>query len=314
MREYEAVVVGGGAAGLSAATVLARARRRVLVVDAGEPRNAPADHVHGFLSRDGMDPAALLAAGRAELNSYGGEIHTARVSAIDRHDDGFRVSCVEGTEFDTRTVLVATGLRDELPPVPGLREQWGKGVLHCPYCHGYEVRDTALGVLGGDNRPFTLHQASLIRQWSADVIFFPDRIELSDEERRRITARGTRIADGAVTRLVVDDGRVRGLELGGGEIVARTTIFVGPRFVPRDDLLTALGCATADNGWVAVDGAGRTSVDGVWAAGNVADSPAQVVGAAAAGSRAAIDINHHLLERDVRRAVAVSANLPGVAR
>ncbi|RDI65619.1 NAD(P)/FAD-dependent oxidoreductase [Nocardia pseudobrasiliensis] len=312
MREYEAVVIGGGAAGLSAATVLARARRRVLVVDAGEPRNAPADHLHGFLSRDAMDPAALLAAGRVELNSYGGEIHTARASSIDRHDDGFRVSCDDGSEFDTRAVLVATGLRDELPPVPGLREQWGEGVLHCPYCHGYEVRDTAVGVLGGDNRPFTLHQATLIRQWSADVIFFPNRIELSGEERDRIVARGTRIADGEVTRLVVDDGRVRGLELGGGEIVARTTIFVGPRFIPRDDLLTALGCRTGDNGWVAVDAAGRTSVDGVWAAGNVADSPAQVIGAAAAGSRAAIDVNHYLLERDVRR--AVSTNLPGAAR
>ncbi|MFI5782299.1 NAD(P)/FAD-dependent oxidoreductase [Nocardia sp. NPDC051570] len=314
MREYEAVVIGGGAAGLSAATVLARARRRVMVLDAGAPRNAPARHLHGFLSRDGMDPAALLAAGREEVSAYGGEILCARVTSVEQHDGGFRIHCEDGAAFTARAVLVATGLRDELPSVPGVAEQWGTDVLHCPYCHGYEVRDTAIGVLGGDNRPFTVHQAALIRQWSADVIFFPNRIALSEDERRRITARGTRIFDGAVTRLVVDDGRLRGVELAGGETIPRSAIFVGPCFIPRDDLLTGLGCAVGEDGWVSVTGAGRTSIDGVWAAGNVADSPAQVIGAAAAGSRAAIDMNHYLLDQDVRRALAGSGNVPVAAR
>lgn len=218
--EYDAVVIGGGAAGLSAATVLARARRRVAVVDAGEPRNAPAEHVHGFLSRDGMSPAQLLAVGRAEVIGYGGEVMQGRVLAIEKLGERrFVVRRSGGPDIATRGVIVATGLRDELPEIPGLREQWGIGVLHCPYCHGYEVRDTPIAVLGGDNRPFTIHQASLVRQWSADVTFFPNRIVLDTEERTRLTARGIRVVDGDVTRIVMEDGQLCGVELADGQVV-----------------------------------------------------------------------------------------------
>ncbi|MCM6778362.1 NAD(P)/FAD-dependent oxidoreductase [Nocardia sp. CDC159] len=303
MVEYEVVVIGGGAAGLSAATVLARARRLVVVIDAGSPRNGPARHLHGYLSRDGMDPARLLTVGRAELAAYGGELRCARVRSIERCAGGFEVRCEGAADVTARAVVVATGLRDELPPIPGVRERWGADVVHCPYCHGYEVRDRPIGVLGGENRPFTLHQAALVRQWSADVLFFPDRIVLTGEERARLDARGVRIVDGAVARLVGEGGRLHGVELADGSVVPRSTVFVGPRFIPRDRLLTALGCQVGEGGWVRVDGAGRTSVDGVWAVGNVADSAAQVIGAAAGGSRAGIDVNHYLLEREVRLAM-----------
>ncbi|WP_433873219.1 NAD(P)/FAD-dependent oxidoreductase [Saccharopolyspora sp. CA-218241] len=299
--EYDVVVVGGGAAGLAAGTMLGRSRRRVVVVDAGEPRNAPSGHLHGFLSRDGTPPAELLAMGRDEVTRYGGELLTDRVRGI---EPGFVVRLAGGRALTTRRVLVATGLRDELPDVPGVLERWGDDVLHCPYCHGYEVRDTPIAVLGGDNRPFTLHQAHLVRQWSDDVVFFPHRIELTDEERERLTARGIRIADGEVARVVADDGGVSGIELADGQVVPRAAVFVGPRFVPHDELLTGLGCELGDNGWVAVDPSGRTSVDGLWAAGNVVDSPAQLINAASAGSTAAIALNHDLLAADVDRAVA----------
>lgn len=300
---YDVVVIGAGAAGLSAATVLARARRAVLVIDAGEPRNAPAQHVHGFLSRDAVAPAQLLADGRAEMLSYGGQLLDDRVTSIERCANGFVVHTQTSTR-STRAVLVATGLRDELAPIPGLREQWGIDVLHCPYCHGYEVRDTPIAVLGGDNRPFTLHQASLVRQWSRDVVFFPNGIELSDAERRTLTARDVRIDDGIVDHLVVEARRVRGVALRDGRWVPRQTVFVGPTFVPRDELLRKLGCAVGEADWVTVDPTGLTSVPGVWAAGNVVDSPVQLIGAAAAGSKAAVAINRHLLAQDIDHALA----------
>jgi thioredoxin reductase len=301
--EYDAVVVGGGTAGLSAAMVLARARRRVAVVDAAEPRNAPAAHMHGFLSRDGMSPARLLEVGRGEVVGYGGETIEGRVRGIEHDGDGFAVRLDGDRALTTRSVLMATGLRDELPEVPGVRERWGNDVIHCPYCHGYEVRDTPIGVLGGDNRPFTVHQVSLVRQWSDDVVFFPNRIVLEADERERLIARGIRIVDGNVARLVVDDDRLSGVELADGAVVPREAVFVGPRFVPRDELLTSLGCEVGENGWVATDPTGRTSVTGVWAAGNVVDSPAQVINAAGAGYSAAVAINHYLLEEDVQQAV-----------
>ncbi|MEU5696326.1 NAD(P)/FAD-dependent oxidoreductase [Actinosynnema sp. NPDC020468] len=301
---YDVTVVGGGVAGLSAALVLSRVGRSVVVVDAGQPRNAPADHLHGFLSRDGMAPLELVRTGRAEVTGYGGEVVEDRVESVGRDaDGGFGVRLAGGRALTTRAVLVATGLRDELPDVAGVREHWGSDVLHCPYCHGHEVRDRAIGVLGGDNRPFTLHQAGLVRLWSSDVVFFPHRIVLSDEERERFAARGVRVVDGEVARVVERDGRVRGVEFADGRSEPRDVVFVGPRFVPRDGLLTGLGCA-AENGWVVVDAGGRTSVPGVFAAGNVVSESAQLANAVGAGSAAGIALNHHLLAVDTERAVA----------
>ncbi|MGW3470827.1 NAD(P)/FAD-dependent oxidoreductase [Saccharopolyspora sp. NPDC000995] len=305
MLDKDVVVIGGGVAGLSAAMMLGRSCRRVAVIDADEPRNAPSKHLHGFPSRDGADPAEMVKVGQQEVRNYGGEIRNGRVSGLERIDErGFTVRFEDGGALTARAVLVATGLRDELPEIAGLRERWGNDVLHCPYCHGFEVRDTRLAVVGGDNRPFTLHQAQLVRQWSDDVVFFPHRIMLTDDERHRLVARGVRIVDGEVARIVIDGDAVSGVELADGQVVPRQTVFVGPRFVPQDQLLTLLGCDVADNGWVHVDSSGQTSVEGVWAAGNVVDSPAQLINAASAGSKAAIALNHHLLADDIEQAVA----------
>jgi thioredoxin reductase len=294
---YDVVIVGGGAAGLSGALVLSRARRRVAVVDAGSPRNAPAEHMHGYLSRDGMPPSDLLKAGRVEVEGYGGEVIDDRVVGI---DPGFFVRLESGRVLRARRILVAAGLRDVLPEVPGLQERWGKTVLHCPYCHGWEVRDRPLGVLahpevyGSD---MVLHQVELVRQWSDDVVFFPRGYELSAEQRQRLAARDIRVVEGAVER--VEDGLVR-LEDGG--VVEREAVFVAPKFVPNDDLLIELGCEV-ENGLVKVDPTGRTSAFGVWAIGNVADPMAQVIGAAAAGVKAAAALNADLVQEDIERAV-----------
>ncbi|MEV2268513.1 NAD(P)/FAD-dependent oxidoreductase [Nonomuraea africana] len=295
---HDVVVVGAGAAGLNAALFLGRARRRVAVIDTGEPRNAPATHMHGFLSRDGLPPAKLLELGRAEITRYGVRLIQGRVEQIDH---GYNVRMVGGQVIKARRVLVATGLRDELPDIPGVHERWGKDLLHCPYCHAYEVRDQPLAVLG--THPGAVHQALLLRAWSDDVVFFPHTLELTAQDRERLEARGLRVVEGEIERLVVDGDRLRGIELTDGRDVPRAAAFLFPRMVPRDELLTHLGCAKDDNGWVATDRTGRTSVAGVWAAGNVIDPRAQVVTAAGMGSAAAFAMNTDLLDEDVDRAV-----------
>jgi thioredoxin reductase len=302
MSEYDVAVIGGGAAGLSAALVLSRARRSVAVVDAGEPRNSPAAHMQGFLSRDGMPPRDLLAAGRDEVQRYGGQLIAGTVArVVPGTGPRFRVALADGQQLDARRVLLATGLRDELPDIPGVRERWGRDLLHCPYCHGYEVRDQPLGLLGGT--PDAVQHAQLIRQWSSDVVFFPHTDTLTADQHEQLAARAIGVVEGTVTRLVVDNDRLRGIELDGGKFIARSAVFVRPRFVPNSDLGVEVGCAVDDNGFVVADAAGRTTVPGVWVAGNAANPRAQVITAAGEGSSAAIALNADLVEDDVQRAV-----------
>jgi thioredoxin reductase len=303
MTEYDVAVVGGGAAGLSAALVLARARRAVVVIDAGEPRNAPAAHLQGYLSRDGMPPAELLTAGREEVAGYGGHLVRGTVTDVRPGDrNGFELSLADGPSLSARRVLVTTGLRDELPDLPGVRERWGRDLLHCPYCHGYEVRDQRLGVLGGT--PDAVQHALLVRQWADDVVFFTHTSSLTEVEREQLVARAIGIVEGHVGRLVVEDDRLQGVELEDGRAVRRDAVFVRPTFNPNSHLLAGLGCAMQESsGWVVADATGRTTVPGVWVAGNAVNPRAQVITAAGEGSAAAIAINADLVEEDVHHAV-----------
>src|SRR5919206_4765606 len=295
---YDVVVVGGGAAGLSAALVLGRARRRVAVIDAGAPRNAAADHVQGFLSRDGITPADLLTSGRTEVTRYRVELVQDLVVGIDA---GFVVRLAAGGVFSARRILVATGARDELPEIPGVRERWARDLLHCPYCHGWEVRDQAIGVLA--TQTGSVEHAQLVRQWSDDVKFFAHTYDLTAAEEGQLEACGVRVVRGEVAQLVVEDDRLTGVELTDGRVIARTAVFIRPRNVANaNGLLAGLGCELDPGGFVTVDANGRTSTTGVWAAGNVVDPRAQVITAAGAGSAAAIAINAELVEEDVQRA------------
>jgi thioredoxin reductase len=304
----DVVVIGGGAAGLNGALMLARARRSVVVVDAGEPRNAPADAVHGLLARDGTPPAELLARGRAEVEAYGGEIRAGEVETAARDGDGFAVRLADGTTLRTRRLLVTTGLVDELPEVPGLRERWGHDVVHCPYCHGWEMRDRAIGVLA--TGPMAVHQALLFRQLSGDVTFFSHTGPALDaEQAEQFAARGIAVVPGAVGAVEVDDDRIAGVRLADGTLVAREVLVVGPRMVARAGFLSALGLRPVDHPsgmgqHVPADPTGRTDVPGVWVAGNVTDLSAQVGAAAAAGALAAAHINADLVAEDTRSAVA----------
>jgi thioredoxin reductase len=305
MDEYDVVIVGGGAAGLSAALVLSRARRRVLVVDAGAPRNAPAAHMHGFLSRDGLPPARLLAIGREEVAGYGGTVVADTVTEVERPGDAFHLRLAGGGQVSARRLVVATGLRDVLPDVDGLQERWARDVLHCPYCHGWEVRDHRLGVLGSSS-PATVDYAQIVRQWSDDVVFFVPPDTLTDTQRTELAARRIEVVEGVVTAVEVTDDALTGVGLADGRGVRLDALFVPPRFVPHHALLETLGCDLDDDGWVVRDGTGRTSVPGVWVAGNVANPRAQVVTAAGEGSAAAIAVNADLVADDVRTAVRTS--------
>jgi thioredoxin reductase len=301
MGGYDVVVIGGGAAGLTAALVLSRARRSVVVVDAGKPRNAPAAHMHGYLSRDGLRPSDLLAAGRAEVTSYGGELVTGTVSVLAGEvGSGFDVVLGNGNRLTARRLVVTTGLRDQLPDIGGLWARWGRDVLHCPYCHGYEVRDQPLGVLGGSQE--SVAHALLIAQWSIDVVYFAHTTDLNREQREQLAARGVEIVQGLVSRVVVENDKLAGVEVDGREH-RRTAVFVRPRFVPNADLLVGLGCAVDADGWATVDVTGATTVSGVWVAGNVANPRAQVITAAGEGSAAAIALNADLVVEDVAEQV-----------
>ncbi len=320
---YDVVVVGGGAAGLSGAMALGRSRRTVLVIDAGDPRNAPAGHVHNYLGNEGMPPGELLAKGRAEVAQYGvqvvGETVTAArqlagdgttLNAADA-GDRFVVELADGRSVRARRLLVATGLKDELPDVPGVAERWGRDVLHCPYCHGWEVRDQAIGILA--NGPMAAHQALLFRQWSDDItLFLHTAPELSEEQSEELAARGIAVVEGEVAALEVEDDRLAGVRLRTGDMIPRQAIVVAPKFVARSGILTGLGLATNDlemEGYVfgqniPSESNGVTAISGVWVAGNVTDVVAQVITSAADGLMAGAQLNADLIAEDTTRAVA----------
>ncbi len=235
------------------------------------------------------------------MTSYGGDILAGAVTDLmPDGPGGFRVLLADGEHVSARRLLVTTGLRDELPDIPGLRERWARDVLHCPYCHGHEVRDRRLGVIGGT--PAAVRYAQIVRQWTHDLVYFTAPDTLTATERSQLVARAIGIVEGEVEQLLITNDQLRGIQMADGRLVPREAIFVPPRFVPNSHLLVDLGCAVDDDGWVTTDPAGRTSVAGVWAAGNVVDPRAQVITAAGAGSAAAIAINADLVDDDVRTA------------
>jgi len=311
MTKYDVIVIGGGAAGLSGAQALVRSRRSVLVIDDGSPRNAPADGVHNFLTRDGVPPREIYAIGRREVEGYGGEFVDGTVATARRDEQGFTVELADGTAYRSRRLLVTTGLTDVLPDVPGLAERWGKDVVHCPYCHGWEVRDQAIGVLA--TSPMALHQVQLFRQLSDDVtLFLHTSPEPTDEQWEELAARGISVVQGKVEQLEVTDDRITGVRLEGGTVVPRQALAIQTTVRARAGFLADLGLEPTlveSNGVevgtaVQVDGMGATQVPGVFAAGNVANPMAQVMPSAAAGLMAGAGLNFDLISEETRLAVA----------
>lgn len=280
---HDVIVIGGSVAGLSAALVLGRARFRVAVIDAGHPVNEGVAHSHGFLTNDGAPPATLVATGRDEVAAYGVELVDDRVEGVDRVDGGFVVRRAGGPPLEGRRLVLATGMRIPLPDLPGLAEIWGGDAANCPFCHGYEARDQPIAVVG--EPPFVAHLSGLLTQWSDDVVaFLPEGPEGPEAPEVRP---GVVVDRRTPTRLVVEAGRLRGVEVDGGDVVARTALFVGAMARPASPLAEELGCDHDEAGWPVVDDFGLTSVPGVWAVGNAVTMGRGLVESAASGSMAA---------------------------
>ena len=302
---WDCIVVGAGPAGLNAALVLGRARRRVLVLDDGAPRNYATHEMHGVLGHDGLDPAELRARGRAELARYGVEVVTLEARDAELLTGAIRVTCAGRAEV-TRTVLLATGMLDEVPDIPGFAEVWGTSAHTCPYCDGFEHRDERLAVLAAGNRGE--HLAVLLRQWSDDVVLLSNGPHnLAADRLARIQAIGVPVTETPVVGLDSYDGRLRRVRLGDGQTLDRAALFFYVGWRLRNDVARTLGCELRDDGSIAVDSNQATTVDRVYAAGNCADPRALVPAAAGSGATAAVAINARLSFEDADSAIARSS-------
>ncbi|MEV7968170.1 NAD(P)/FAD-dependent oxidoreductase [Sphaerisporangium sp. NPDC088356] len=310
----DTVVIGGGAAGLNGALMLARSRRSVVVIDSGTPRNALAAAMHGFIVLDGTPPSEILKRGRQQVRQYGGRIvfgevvSAAPAAPSPEGDLRFTISLADGRALTARRVLVATGLRDVLPEVPGLAEHWGHSVVHCPYCHGWEVRDKPIGILA--TGPASVPHALLFRQLSNDLIYFTQGTDLDADTRARFTARHIRVLDTPVQEVIDDqDGAIAGVRLTDGTIVERRVLAVATQMQARTEGLEGLKLPMEDlpdnmGHRFASAMAGITEIAGVWVAGNATDLTAQVGASAAAGALAGSHINAVLATADTAAALA----------
>jgi thioredoxin reductase/SAM-dependent methyltransferase len=312
-RYCDVAVIGGSAAGLAAALQLGRQRRSVIVVDAGEPRNAPASHMHSYLGHEGHPPSELAAVGRDEVRGYGGEVLAGRASRVTRTDDWFRVELVGGHSIVARRVLAATGLVDELPDIDGLAPHWGRDVIHCPFCHGYEVRDRRIVQIV--THPRGLHTTPLFRQLSARLtVVVHDDADVDGAQLDRLRSAGVTIVREEVDRIVTgDDGHVVAVELASRERLAADAVVVTPRFRVRAEPFDALGLRpvahpTGLGDFVETDDTGATVIAGLYAAGNLTDPSQQVLQAAADGSRIGAMISFSLADDDTAAAPRSSAN------
>ncbi|MGO2152177.1 MAG: FAD-dependent oxidoreductase [Microbacterium gubbeenense] len=314
-QPWDVIIVGGGAAGLSAALMLGRSRRRTLVIDTGSPRNRFAAHMHGVLGNEGSSPADLIERGRTEAAGYGVEFLADAVERVDETGDGVRVTLRDGDPLDARALIVASGLVDDLPDVPGLAERWGKSVLHCPYCHGWEVRGQRLAILA--TSPLGLHHAQLVRQWTDDLtVFTADIGPMDDETIHRLRSRGIRLIASPVTEVLGDGDQVTGVRTADGHVTELDAIFTAATLRPRDEFLQHLDLKRTENpmgNFLATDEMGQTSSSRIWAVGNVTNAGANVPMSIGAGASAGAVVNMALVTEDFDRAVAEAESAPDMA-
>ena len=297
MQNYDAVIIGGSFAGLSAALQIARTRRPVLVVDAGRPRNRFADASHGFFTQDGSSPLAMIATAREQLRLYpNARTLSGEVTAVGGADGNFTVSTSNGEVFAARKLVLAYGVSDTLPDLPGLAERWGATVLHCPYCHGFEFSGRRLGVL--QSHPMAAHQAMLVADWGPTTLFLQGGPAPDAETATKLAARGVTVEPIAVRALIGDDAGLSALALEDGRRVPIDALYVGPVARHNSALASQLGCALDETPLgpiIRTDERKRTTVAGVFAAGDIARVPHNATWASADGVAAGVFLHQSLV-------------------
>jgi thioredoxin reductase len=295
---YEVLIVGGGPAGLSAAMILGRCNRRVLLCDNGKPRNAASGAVHGLLGHHGKSPGELLALGRRELEALPTiESRSTEIVSIEAHDDEFAFAAADGSRGTARKVLLATGLIDELPPIPGVEDYYGRSVHHCLYCDGFEYSGLPLAAYGVGDKGAGL--ALMMRHWSGDIALFTDGQAPSEPQQLRLAAAGVRIIAGPIAGMEGSGGCLQAIRLQSGEAIARTALFFSTGCRQSSHLSKTLNCARDEKGGIAIDPlTEETSVRGVYVAGDVSRDVLLVAVAIAEGAKAAVAINRSLLKAE----------------
>lgn len=297
VASYDVVIVGGSNAGLSAALTLGRARRTVLIVDGNEPRNAPASHTHNFFTRDGTPPDELRRIGRAQLEPYGVAFKTAEVEQAARQSETFSVTLSDASTVRARKLLLATGVTDDLPALANLREVWGKDVVTCPYCHGWEVRDAPLAVVASGDMGY--EYALMIYNWSRDLVLCSDGpARFTEAQRRYLGVLGIRLIETPLTGFELDaQNHLRAVSFADHTQLARRAVFMHPPVRLRGNLALQLGCALEDEGRrIKVDDFGQTTTPGVYAAGDAVTPFYQAIRAATDGSKAAAMLNRAFIQ------------------
>ncbi|RRB06723.1 NAD(P)/FAD-dependent oxidoreductase [Larkinella rosea] len=295
---YDVIIIGGSYAGLSAALLLGRALRTVLVLDSGQPANRQTPHSHSFLTRDGETPANLSAIAREQALAYPTvRFLTATATTASRDETGFRVATQAGETFFAKRIILATGLTDGFPPLPGFAECWGISVLHCPFCHGYEVKDKVVGVLANGETGFEM--TKLIHHWSPGMTLYTNGPStLTDEQTAKLRQHGIPMIETPIRALQHQHGQLKALQLADQQTVPIDALYSHSTLSQTGDLAAQLGCQLDEKGFVITDGLGKTSVDGVYAAGDTQTMMRQVVIAASNGMKAALGIFRELLSEE----------------
>ncbi|QRF32962.1 NAD(P)/FAD-dependent oxidoreductase [Bacillus safensis] len=293
----DCAIIGGGPAGLSAALVVGRGRKQVIVFDDELPRNRVTQESHGFITNDGMTPFEIRQAGEADLQKYPSiKIKRSRIVDIQKKEESFTLLTHEGDTFEAKKIILATGLQDILPEIEGIHDVYGKTLFSCPFCDGWELKDKALALIAENQR--ALHMAKLLSNWTKDLIVFTNGHVLAEEDKALLTAHSIQVIDVQIVSIDHDNGQLRALQLANGEIVRREGGFVASEFKQSARFAEKLGCQMTKNAGIETDILGRTTVSGVFACGDNLGGPAQLVLAAAAGSQAGMGVIHELVQEE----------------
>ncbi|MBS4743860.1 pyridine nucleotide-disulfide oxidoreductase [Bacillus safensis] len=293
----DCAIIGGGPAGLSAALVVGRGRKQVIVFDDELPRNRVTQESHGFITNDGMTPFEIRRAGEADLQKYPNiKIKRSRIVDIQKKEERFTLLTHEGDTFEAKKIILATGLQDILPEIEGIHDVYGKTLFSCPFCDGWELKDKALALIAENQR--ALHMAKLLSNWTKDLIVFTNGHVLAEEDKVLLTAHSIQVIDVPIVSIDHDNGQLRSLQLANGETVKREGGFVASEFKQSAPFAENLGCQMTKNAGIETDILGRTTVSGVFACGDNLGGPAQLVLAAAAGSQAGMGVIHELVQEE----------------